>query len=138
MTFKMKGFPMMKGSSPHKSALKSGHWNELSEEEFAKLSDAEKKKAMEHEIKKEEEAHKAYHGDDKDKSEQSIVQDEGNLGKNIEAQLNEAKGPGGTTDLTKVKYEQLVNKLEKIYQQMYPDSDESNVRGTYGPWKPSK
>ena len=56
----------------------------------------------------------------------------------IEAQLNAAKNPGKTTTLGRVKYNSLVNRLEKMYRGMYPDPDESNIRGTFGPWKPYK
>ena len=59
-------------------------------------------------------------------------------GEKIEDQLNSAKKPGKTTTLGKVKYNSLVNRLEKMYRGMYPDPDESNVRGTFGPWKPYK
>ena len=113
------------------SALKSNH-----DDDFDKLSDEEKKKVMEQGVKQEREAHEKYHGKVEDKKDQSIVQDESSLGKNIQAQLDKARKPGGATSLPKVKYEQLVNKLEKIYRAMYPDPDESNVRGTYGPWNP--
>ena len=45
---------------------------------------------MQQGVKEEEEAHAAYHGAPGTKSEQSIVQDESALGKNIEGQLNKA------------------------------------------------
>lgn len=124
MAFKMRGFPMQQTS-----ALKQ------TDDDWDKLSDEEKNKAMQQGVKEEEEAHAAYHGAPGTKSEQSIVQDESALGKNIEGQLNKAKGPGGTTNLPKVRYEQLVNKLESIYKAMYPGEP---VNLGFGPWKPSK
>ena len=54
-------------------------------------------------------------------------------GEKIEAQLKSAKKPGKTTTLRKVKYNSLVNRLEKMYKGMYPGEP---VNLAFGTWKP--
>ena len=54
-------------------------------------------------------------------------------GEKIEAQLKSAKKPGKTTTLRKVKYNSLVNRLEKMYKGMYPGEP---VNLGFGTWKP--
>ena len=98
------------------------------QEEWDSYSDKKKKRLMEKGVKKETRAHEKYHGKSGKEGK----------GERIEKKLNLAKRPGGTTTLGRVKYKYLVNKLDKIYKGMYPDPDESNIKDTYGPWKPSK
>ena len=124
MAYKMKGFPMQQTSALKKH--KGGHNRDYTTEEFAALSDEKKKKLSEKGVKQETKAHEKYHGKPGEKGK----------GESIEKQLKSSRKPGGTTTLSKAKYNSLVNRLEKIYRDMYPDPDESNVRGTYGEWKP--
>ena len=74
---------------------------------------------------KEQKAHEKYHGEGNKKGK----------GETIENKLNTAKRPGGTTTLSKVKYNSLIKRLTNIYKKLHPGEP---VNLGFGPWKSYK